>query len=508
MRSFRRLAYVTVLAVYFLIFVGGLVRVAGAGLGCPDWPKCFGRWIPPLSTQDIPPGIDPSSFNLTLAWIEYGNRLVGMAVGLLVLATAMMAIKAHRKEPRILYPSLAAALLTAYQGWQGGKVVASNLQPVMVSVHLLLSFLIVSLLVYVAQQSYYREKGTTSAPGSSLSLRWAAALWGGGLVQTVLGTFVRGKLQALTEQFTLLPDSQLLARVGVIQDVHMLFGMLLAIATWVIGLLILRLNEGRSVPVKQAVLGMMALTLVQIGLGFVFLVSGLSPVLQLFHLWIAGLYIGLSLALFFGLRRPVVKSDEKKVRYGKAVAIAAAVVLMAIGAATAVRQAEASRADIPVYYTIPDFSFAEPSGKPFTREDFLGKVSVVNFFFTSCRSVCPVMNATFAEMYRRYAYSDKLQLVSFTVDPETDTLAALRAYAAKFGVSDNRWQFVRAATPGEISRFCEEAFKVSGDLPGAHSTKFVLVDAEARIRGYYDYDDPTAQKRLAEQIAVLAAEIR
>jgi cytochrome c oxidase assembly protein subunit 15 len=155
MRNFRRLAYLTVLAVYFLIFVGGLVRVAGAGLGCPDWPKCFGHWIPPLSVEEIPADVDPSSFNLTLAWIEFGNRLVGMSVGLLVLATALLAIKVHRREPRILFPSLAAALLTAYQGWQGGQVVASELKPIIVSLHLFLSFLIVSLLVYVAQRSHF-----------------------------------------------------------------------------------------------------------------------------------------------------------------------------------------------------------------------------------------------------------------------------------------------------------------------------------------------------------------
>ncbi len=76
MKRFRHLALFATFATYFAIFMGGLVRVSGAGLGCPDWPKCFGRWFPPTSLSQLPPEIDPSLFNLTLAWIEYINRLM------------------------------------------------------------------------------------------------------------------------------------------------------------------------------------------------------------------------------------------------------------------------------------------------------------------------------------------------------------------------------------------------------------------------------------------------
>lgn len=347
MRNFRRLAYLTVLAVYFLIFVGGLVRVAGAGLGCPDWPRCFGRWIPPLSAQDIPPDIDPSSFNLTLAWIEYGNRLVGMSVGLLVLAAALMAIKVHRKEPRILYPSLAAALLTAYQGWQGGQVVASELKPLIVSLHLFLSFIIVSLLVYVAHRSYVieRQTNTTVTESARQASIWAALLWVGGLIQIVLGTFVRGEIQHLSEQSPELAGSQLLARVGFAQDAHMIFGSLLAIATWVIGMMILRVIDRRSIFARQTVIGLIVLVAVQIGLGFMFLITGLTPVLQLFHLWISGLYIGLCLALFFGLRSPSDSSLQQAASMRRTrMVIAILVLVMAVGAVWVIRQAEQSRA--------------------------------------------------------------------------------------------------------------------------------------------------------------------
>ncbi|HEX4914405.1 MAG TPA: COX15/CtaA family protein, partial [Vicinamibacterales bacterium] len=87
--SFQRLALWTTAATYFLILVGGLVRASGAGLGCPDWPRCFGSWIPPASAAALPPQFDISQFNPTLMWTEYLNRLLGVIVGLLILATTI-----------------------------------------------------------------------------------------------------------------------------------------------------------------------------------------------------------------------------------------------------------------------------------------------------------------------------------------------------------------------------------------------------------------------------------
>src|SRR5437868_8273358 len=108
--SFQRLALATTATTYLLILVGGLVRASGAGLGCPDWPKCFGRWIPPLSKKDVPAAIDPSLFNVTKAWTEYVNRLLGVSVGLLIFSTLVLAFLHHRHARRILVPTITAFL--------------------------------------------------------------------------------------------------------------------------------------------------------------------------------------------------------------------------------------------------------------------------------------------------------------------------------------------------------------------------------------------------------------
>jgi hypothetical protein len=120
----------------------------------------------------------------------------------------------------------------------------------------------------------------------------------------------------------------------------------MAIATWVIGMMILRIVDSRAVLIKQTVMGLIVLVVVQIGLGFLFLISGLSAVLQLFHLWIAGLYIGLCLALFFGLRSAMDSSIQQAASARRTrLVVAILVVIMAVGAVWVIHQAEQSRAD-------------------------------------------------------------------------------------------------------------------------------------------------------------------
>ena len=104
MRLFRNFTILSTILTYILIFVGGMVRVAGAGMGCPDWPKCFDRWIPPTSIEQLPDHIDPAKFNIVLAWIEYGNRLFGALVGLSIAITLYLGLKHCSHLPRIKWP--------------------------------------------------------------------------------------------------------------------------------------------------------------------------------------------------------------------------------------------------------------------------------------------------------------------------------------------------------------------------------------------------------------------
>ena len=117
LNRFQKLALTTVAATLFLILVGSLVRATGAGLGCPDWPKCFGVWIPPTSLADLPAGYDPADFNVFKTWTEYINRLIGVVIGLLIIiATAFTSLSYRRKRPVVTYAAWAAFVLVLVQG--------------------------------------------------------------------------------------------------------------------------------------------------------------------------------------------------------------------------------------------------------------------------------------------------------------------------------------------------------------------------------------------------------
>jgi cytochrome c oxidase assembly protein subunit 15 len=298
-KSFQKLALVSTLATYFLIFLGGLVRVSGAGLGCPDWPKCFGRWIPPLTKSGIPPGIDASAFNVTLAWIEYINRLAGMITGLLILALALLAIKNFRDKKQILIPSLLAAVMVAFQGWYGSIVVKSQLMPHTVSLHLLLALIIVSLLIYVLMSIYHINR---KQPGTKEKFlrRFLLYLWILVIIQILLGTETRSQIEIITEKYPLLMARELLDQIGLVNYLHSILGVMVAFGTGIAGFRILKMQQLSDI-LKQGAWLMTILMLLQILLGLSLQTIGISPFLQIFHLWIASLFVGVILIIYTDL---------------------------------------------------------------------------------------------------------------------------------------------------------------------------------------------------------------
>ena len=185
------------------------------------------------------------------------------------------------------------------------------------------------------------------------------------------------------------------------------------------------------------------------------------------------------------------------------IGISSAIFLLLIVALYTIQQAQASRDRLPVIKELPDFAFTTSAGEPFTKKDLLGKVSVVMFGFTSCKGPCPIMSANYAGMYKLYDHSDKFQLVWVTVDPQVDSAERLKEYAARFGVTDNRWVFLRSDMAATVA-LCEGGFNLpASDLPGSHSTRFVLVDDQARIRGYYYGTDDASIAQLKDDIRVL-----
>ena len=201
LKRYRRMAWITLGAVYFLILVGATVRASGAGMGCPDWPTCFGSWIPPTSEAQLPAnyqeiyaelGYSDTRFNVAKTWTEYANRLLGVSIGLLIFLTAIYSWSCRAHDTRIFKASVAAFLMVGFQGWLGSKVVGSNLQPGMITVHMLMALAIVGTLLYALAQA--RRGIMASQPAGNIDPRFAKWLYivlGLTILQVAMGTQVR-----------------------------------------------------------------------------------------------------------------------------------------------------------------------------------------------------------------------------------------------------------------------------------------------------------------------------
>jgi cytochrome c oxidase assembly protein subunit 15 len=295
--SFQRLALWTTATTYFLILVGGLVRASGAGLGCPDWPRCFGGWVPPMSAAELPPQFDPSQFNQALMWTEYLNRLLGVTVGFLIFATAVSAWRHHRRDRRILWTTIAAVLLTGFQGWLGGRVVAHELATWIVTVHMIVALVIVQMLLYVtvvagdvrrATASAVAYAGTAGAKAPALPAS-IVVLIVITLIQIGLGTQVRGGVDAALDAGV--ARNAALATVGTLDYLHRdaAFVTLLGSALLCLWLMTRRAGNVTLIRWSWVVLG---LTVAQVAVGVVMAYVSLLPGAQVVHLTVASLLLG------------------------------------------------------------------------------------------------------------------------------------------------------------------------------------------------------------------------
>lgn len=286
--SFQRLALWTTAATYFLILVGGLVRASGAGLGCPDWPRCFGSWIPPASAADLPPQFDVSQFNPQLMWTEYLNRLLGVTVGFLILATTISAWRHHRRQPRIVWITTAALLLTGFQGWLGGRVVAHELAAWIVTVHMIVALVIVQMLLYVTVKGAQGAQRAQSARGAKVLQIACGTLIVVTLVQIGFGTQVRGAVDTALDAGV--ARDLALSTVGRLDYLHRDLAFVVVAGSAALLLWLLSRRAGPTAVRWSSIV--LALGIVQVGIGGVMAYAALLPAAQVAHLTIASLLLG------------------------------------------------------------------------------------------------------------------------------------------------------------------------------------------------------------------------
>ena len=165
-----------------------------------------------------------------------------------------------------------------------------------------------------------------------------------------------------------------------------------------------------------------------------------------------------------------------------------------------------------LYHTIPSFEMINQDGKAVSNKDYEGKIYVADFFFTTCASICPIMTNNLIKVQKEFINNDNIKLLSFTVNPETDSAQILNAYAKRYGAINTKWNFCTGAK-NKIYKLAQRGFllvppdvDVNDSSQFIHDERFNLVDAKGRIRGSYAGTDSIEVAQLIEDIKTLINE--
>lgn len=163
-----------------------------------------------------------------------------------------------------------------------------------------------------------------------------------------------------------------------------------------------------------------------------------------------------------------------------------------------------------IYHTVGNFSLKNQEGEIYSHNALEGKIHIANFFFTSCPSICPKMMTNMKKFANAFKKDDEVKIVSFTVDPETDTVEKLKKYADKNRINSKQWNLLTGdketiyelGVYGYLLSAQEDALAPGGFL---HASQFILVDKEKRIRGIYEGTKAKEIDRMIEDTKILLA---
>jgi protoheme IX farnesyltransferase len=291
-RRFYKLSLAATIATLVQIGSGGLVRATGSGEGCPDWPKCFGRWVPPLQSHSL---------------IEYSHRLIASIAIMLVLATAVVAVARFRREPRLLWPSVAAAVTIIGLAGIGAAVVKTGLNEALVSVHIAIAMALVGAVVYTTVNAACIdrfERGKVKGPVNPRTARLTVAALIATFAVIILGADVRGSGAALAFKDWPLMDGRLIPDLGGLATRHFLHRVAVLLDGILIAALIVNARKAKPRDAAVAIFSTFAGALFagQALVGAAQLWTNLASVPVALHVWMSSL-VWASLAASFTVTR-------------------------------------------------------------------------------------------------------------------------------------------------------------------------------------------------------------
>ena len=335
-QRFIRINFITIIVTLLVILADGIVRSTGSGMGCPDWPKCFDRYIPPTDVSQLPADYQekyvagrlkknekfakylesmgkveladsirndksitlPEEFNPAKTWVEYLNRLTGVVAGIFLLLTAVYSFTYRKSAKRIIFLSILNILVVGYQAWLGSIVVSTNLAQWVVTVHMLLAIVILAISIYT-----YNYAKQLNKPQSVIMYR---ILWLKGfllftlivsVVQIILGTEVRESVDVIAKSLSYNLRGSWIAKVGSVFSYHRDLAILVVVANAIVYKMVIDRFSGKAAPLLTARFILITL-LIQILSGFALAYIAFPPAAQAIHILFSTLLFSLQFYLY------------------------------------------------------------------------------------------------------------------------------------------------------------------------------------------------------------------
>jgi heme a synthase len=291
MRLIKKWVLATFILTFLVIIAGGVVRTTQSGMGCPDWPKCFGLWIPPTDASQLPPDFEKylkaqdidHSFNVYHTWIEYVNRLLGVLLGMFGIIQLALILRRKNENPRAYKLAVAFLAIVILTGLFGAIVVKLNLAHLSISVHLLFALALtqieLALLMAVTGRLYKKTAGTKIRRALVLLLIVM-------LVQSVLGTLVRMYVDDVSKELHFEQREAWLAGMPIAFLIHRTF-------SWMVLASVIYINWycRKVAALKKYLLRVVVLVLCSLTTGIVLYYLDMPAVAQPLHLLLAALTI-------------------------------------------------------------------------------------------------------------------------------------------------------------------------------------------------------------------------
>ena len=328
---YNSLTKISLILLYLLILAGGIVRCTGSGMGCPDWPKCFGMYIPPTSVSQLPENYkekfvegrveknkrlskvlnaiglnetadkiindssiqDAEDFNPFKTWTEYINRLIGAIVGFSLIFIFISSINIKPFNLKLFILSFLSLVSVFFQAWVGSIVVSTNLLSGLITFHVIVALIIICnvILCYYLSSKYSKVEKT-----SLLSYAIALSLFLF-LIQMILGTEVRESVDAFLKVFSFENRSQIIENLGSNFIIHRSFSLLiLLLQIFITYLVFIKSKHNKEFKTITFIMLILIISEILVGAGMAYF--EIPRILQPIHLLLAFMIVGLQFYIY------------------------------------------------------------------------------------------------------------------------------------------------------------------------------------------------------------------